>query len=266
MSEKIQQKENELAELQKKLRDLENTRGAKLDEMKREMDEIRNNSLSNNQSYEANSVLELDENSDTITKQPFSDSEQVEKDILTNNKPQEGNNMSEEELLRAEEVSDSEQIITGTVEDERVGPLLDQQNIGFWEKMSARGKQIISGAYEGIYKTPGVNRLVGKMEIAYNQFWIDKKENKNIELKGKLDALDLRNQAIESTKEQMMQTADMLRDGGIPGANNIELRSKKLENKQNKIEANQTNSKIRLRREKIELNYLQIKETQSLTN
>ena len=54
-------------------------------------------------------------------------------------------------------------------------------------EMSEKSKGVAASVYEGIYKTPIANRIVGRMEIAYNQFWVDKHEDKENLLKDRID-------------------------------------------------------------------------------
>jgi len=84
-----------------------------------------------------------------------------------------------------------------------INSVLSPENKNFLEKMSEEGIKIASQVYEGLYNTPHVNRIVGKLEIAYNQFWIDKYQQKAAKFKGKIDSLDLRIGAIDESKKKL---------------------------------------------------------------
>lgn len=164
--------------------------------------------------------------------------------VETSNNNNQTNNMANEEQnfqtprannqVEDNTISPEENI--SSVDNEKVGALLEPQNEGLWNKMSSKGKQIMSGVYEGIYKTPVVNRLVGKMEIAYNQFWIDKKEEKAVELKGKMDTLNVRRESLSDVQNEIRNAALELEEDGISGSNKLMLRHKGLEKQKTKIE------------------------------
>ena len=49
---------------------------------------------------------------------------------------------------------------------------LNPENKGFFQNMSEKGKAMVSKLYEDLYKTPGINKLLGKTEIAFNNYWL----------------------------------------------------------------------------------------------
>lgn len=59
-----------------------------------------------------------------------------------------------------------ENINRASLEPERITPIIESPNKNLWGKISSGAKEIMSNAYEGIYMTPGLNKVVGKMEIA----------------------------------------------------------------------------------------------------
>ena len=122
------------------------------------------------------------------------------------------------------------------VSPEMIMPFFEPQNSGFFSRMSRKAKEIMTNAYEGIYQIPRVNKLVGKMEIAYNQFWIDIKQQKASELKDRYDSLDLKNQFINQARDEMERTSQMLAENGFSGAGNMAMRADKMQREQIKIE------------------------------
>ena len=165
----------------------------------------------------------------------------------SNNKKPGLDNKTEDNIVLPEENISSAQ-------NEKVGALLEPQNEGLWNKMSAKGKQIMSNVYEGIYKTPGVNRLVGKMEIAYNQFWIDKKEEKAVELKGKMDALSFRKESLSEVQQEIENAAQELDEDGISGSTKLMLRHKELETQKTKIEKKEDKLQGRIEKKENRIN------------
>jgi len=157
----------------------------------------------------------------------------------------------EAEEIKGPITSNAENIAAG----ESISPFIEPENKGFFNKMSTGGKKIMSMAYEGIYKIPVVNRAVAKMEIAYNQFWIDKKEEKSVELKGKMDGLDIQSKTFGESKQEIISVMEDLKKEGNPGAASLQLKIKEIEREEAKI-ANKKNtiqSKIELRENKIKI-------------
>jgi len=135
-----------------------------------------------------------------------------------------------------------EKILSESVK--KTATCLSPENQGFFSKMSENGKKIASQIYEGLYKTPGVNKVVGKLEIAYNQFWIDKHEEKVIKLKNKIDNLDLKNSLLNQSKKEIESVTKGLKQQNIPGVESLQLKLKnidrqnlKLLNKKDKIQS-----------------------------
>lgn len=116
------------------------------------------------------------------------------------------------------------------LDEKKLVAFVENKNKDFFGQMSDIGKEIMSNAYEGIYMTPGLNRLVGKMEIAYNQFWINKKEGKASKLKDRMDAFGLKNRSLDAGISEINNAAKMLEEFGMGGSASLLVKSKKLEN------------------------------------
>jgi hypothetical protein len=76
-------------------------------------------------------------------------------------------------------------------------------NKSIFEKMSDKAKKIASAVYEGVYQMPVANRIVGKMEIAYNQKIIDIYDKKMAKRKNKLDAIDYCLNIFETAEKEL---------------------------------------------------------------
>ena len=122
-----------------------------------------------------------------------------------------------------EDISDSE--IPFAVAEQ-----LNDSNRNIFEKMSHKGRDIASRAYEGLYKVPVVNRLVGKMEIAYNQFWADHHENKAIKFKEKTDGVDIQLGTFDQATKQIELTIEGLKQQKMPGAESLQVQLRDIEN------------------------------------
>ncbi len=102
-------------------------------------------------------------------------------------------------------------------------------NRGFFGRMSERAKKIATGAYEGLYKIPIVNKMVGKLEIAYNQYWIDRHEEKAVEQKGRMDGFDVKIGALDHAKSEIESMIENLGEQKLPGIASLQLKLKVLD-------------------------------------
>jgi hypothetical protein len=115
-------------------------------------------------------------------------------------KSEENQNPKTESVLSQDKLSKSETApknIDQSTENERLEKnvkgaesYLNPDNKGFFQKMSEKGQAMASNLYENLYKTPGINKIVGKVEIAYNNYWSDKHQEKYSATKSELNQLD----------------------------------------------------------------------------
>lgn len=164
------------------------------------------------------------------------------------------NEKIEDAVVIDESVEPNESTITNE-SNEKVGSFVEPENKGFLNKMSEGGKNILSKAYEGIYKIPVVNRVVAKMGVAYNQFWIDLKEKKSVELKGKIETLNLKSETFNQSKNEIMRVMEDLKNDGIPGGESLLLKIKEIEQKEVEMsdKKDKLQSRIESRENKIKL-------------
>ncbi len=113
--------------------------------------------------------------------------------------------------------------IEPTTNNESIHPFVETQKDGFWDNISRK----FTEAREGLYTIPVVNKIVGKMEIAYNQFWIDKKESKGVKIKNKMDGLNIKNDALSQTAESIREAGEVLESMGI-SSSSTDLKEKKI--------------------------------------
>ncbi len=100
-------------------------------------------------------------------------------------------------------------------EFEKAIPSIDPKNMVFWERMSAKAKGIMNSMYSGLRKMPATNRLVAKLEIAYNQGRVDKKERKQARLSSEYHSLDQRDAFLEDTQKIKDEAIGMIRAEGF---------------------------------------------------
>jgi len=114
-------------------------------------------------------------------------------------------------------------------------PDLSIDNKGIFSKLSENAKEIASKAYEGLYEIPVVNRIVGKMEISYNQFWLDRNEEKSLKLKSKIDSYDQKSAGLDDSKKKIEEAIASLQADKIPGFDILKLKAKEIEEQKEAI-------------------------------
>lgn len=131
-------------------------------------------------------------------------------------------------------------------------------------KMSEKAKEIASSAYErtrGAFSSENVsesvrsNRLVGKLGVAYNQFWLDRHEKKSADLKRKMDGLDLWGGAMDRSKGEIESVAEDFGRQNIPGAESLRLKVKDVEQKKRELmdKKDKLQSKFEKRENKVKI-------------
>lgn len=121
--------------------------------------------------------------------------------------------------------------------------------------MSEKGAKIANQVYEGLHKIPGVNRIIGKLEIAYNQFWIDRHQEKAVEFKLKIGELNLRVGVLDKSKKEIESVIEDLKQQNIPGVESLQLKLQDIERQKVELlnEKDKIQSKFEARDNKIKL-------------
>lgn len=135
---------------------------------------------------------------------------------------------SSKEKVEKEKVSEKEK-------SERTTSVLSPENRNFFYRMSEQGKKIANQVYEGLYKIPGVSGIVGKMEIAYNQFWIDRYQEKAVKFKSKMDNTDLKIEVLDQSKKEIESVIENLKQQNIPGVESLQLKLQDIERQKEKL-------------------------------
>lgn len=157
-----------------------------------------------------------------------------------------------------ETITEGAEEFKGNKSQETVGAasnFLNSENKSFLDRMSEGGKKIANQVYEGLYKIPGVNMVVGKLEIAYNQLLVDKHEEKSVDLKKKMDGLDLKSGAFEQSKKEIEVAIEDLKSQNIPGAESLQLKIKVIDQQKKNLlnEKDKIQSKFEARENKAKL-------------
>ncbi|MFA7208875.1 MAG: hypothetical protein WC120_01185 [Parcubacteria group bacterium] len=129
------------------------------------------------------------------------------------------------------------------------------ENRTSFNEMSPGGKGIASRIYEGLYKIPGISQIVGKMEIAYNQYWADKHEKKAAELKGEMDADNMRVGVLDQSKAEIESFIESLKQQNMPGTESLQIKLKEIERQKMEIlnKKDESQSKFEAKDSKVKL-------------
>ena len=138
---------------------------------------------------------------------------------------------------------------------EKAPDYLNSDNRSFFRKMSEGGREIANQAYEGLYKIPGVDRVVGKMEIAYNEFWMHRHEEKAIEFKNKIDGFEVKIGSFDQSKKEIESVIENLKQQNIPGAESLQIKVRDIERQKMDLlnEEDRIHTKFEARENKMKL-------------
>lgn len=114
-------------------------------------------------------------------------------------------------------------------------PDLSPDNIGLVNRMTDRGKEIASKAFQSLEKIPGVDRTVGKLLVAYNQFWKNWNEKKAVGFKQQMDSLDRQISSMELGKERFQAKINEFEAKGM-GVESLQLKLKESDQKRINLE------------------------------
>lgn len=110
---------------------------------------------------------------------------------------------------------------------------LSPENRGFFKKMSDAGKRF----YEGLFKIPGVNRIVGKMEIAFHQSFADYHEKRAVEHNDRKTALDTQISSLDSSISGIESAVAELEKSGVSNTQGFMLKVRDMQRQKQELMA-----------------------------
>lgn len=122
------------------------------------------------------------------------------------------------------------------------------ENKTIFESMSDRAKAMAGKAYETLHKIPLVNRMVGRMEIAYKQVWADVHDSDARFVKGKIEVLDADTARSNREKAEIVENIKHLGKMNMAGASSLESLLRELDKKQAKIANQRSSLQVKLER------------------
>lgn len=117
-----------------------------------------------------------------------------------------------------------------------------------------KSKKVAGAVYDGLYKIPGVRRIIGKMEIGYSQMWINSHEKKGVKAKKDMDDTVKDLQAYNRQKATIESIVERLKLKGM-STESMQLEIKEIERKKTKLlyKKDQAQSKLEEVSEKAKL-------------
>jgi len=108
-------------------------------------------------------------------------------------------------------------------------------------------------AYEGLSSVPFVGHALGKMEMAYSQYWVDHHESNALRLKATFDRHDATFKTLEQSQKEIELQMQELATAGIPGADSLQLFLQKIDKEKSSVlqKRDAAEGKIKDRQEKI---------------
>ncbi len=117
-----------------------------------------------------------------------------------------------------------------------------------------KGKKVAGKIYDGLYKIPGVKRVLGKMEIAYNQMFINRHEGRAVGFRERMDSTTKELEIWAGQKERIKGVIEDLKRKGI-STESMQLEIKKIERQEVKLmhAKNRDQDRVEKREEKSKL-------------
>lgn len=137
------------------------------------------------------------------------------------------------------------EIEVGQESTEETAPVFNHENISFFSKMSEGGKRIANRLYEGLHRAPRIGTTVGKIGIAYDQFWLSSHKEKADDLKNKVSKLDSKTQLLDDSRKKILAEIEEVRRSMAPGTELLQLNIKSID--EQKIEALKKREELRLK-------------------
>ncbi len=116
-----------------------------------------------------------------------------------------------------------------------LGSILSSKGREFIQNMPENAKRVASSMYEGIYRIPGVNRVVAKAEIAWNQVWIDRKQDRIIELNDKVREITAETATLDESEAALNESLEIIRSQGFSGTAKIEKSLRKIASRKSEL-------------------------------
>jgi len=135
---------------------------------------------------------------------------------------------------------------TPEITGEKLKADLSPENRGFFSRMSESAHKLVTGLYERVYSIPGVNRVVGRIEIAFNQIWVDKHQERAIELAARIGSIDSTISPLEKSKEEIKAVIISLQKQGIPGSESLNSKVKEIEGTVGRLMMQRESTRIKL--------------------
>ncbi len=117
---------------------------------------------------------------------------------------------------------------------ENTASVLSSENQNFFRRMSDKGREIVGHVYQRLHNVPVVDRTIAKMEVAYNQAWADRNEEKAVRQKEKVDSYNSRIESLNLAEKHMNSLVERMKTEGRP-TERMELEIKKLEREKEKL-------------------------------
>lgn len=132
----------------------------------------------------------------------------VSEDLLEEGRKFDINKAIEEVLVEDTKVVSMEDINSISPRDsglaeQNITESFNSENKKLHDELPPKGKKMTERIFDVIHKIPGINRIVGKLEIAYNQSKADKNREVNVGLKDQMEKLSREIAVLEGTKKEM---------------------------------------------------------------
>lgn len=100
----------------------------------------------------------------------------------------------------------------------------NDDNKDLYSKLPTKSKKTAGRVFGILYKIPGVQQIVGRLEIAHKQSKIDKHQNVNIGLKEQLNSIGYQLESLEIAKKGLEEVSAQFEAQGIVETKSLDLK------------------------------------------
>lgn len=123
-----------------------------------------------------------------------------------------------------------------TEEDDAPADMAPERRRGF-RALPERSRNVLQRMYDQVAAEPELRRVIGKMEIAYHQIFLDRHQEDSAKLKTKLDIVDAKLEGTDEARSDIEADIAQMERDGEPGSEALKMSLQKLDRRRAKIMA-----------------------------
>lgn len=121
-------------------------------------------------------------------------------------------------------------------EEDAPADMAPERRRGF-RALPERSRSVLRRMYDRVAAEPEFRRVIGKMEVAYHQYFLDKHQERSAKLKSIVDFVDARLEGMDEARADIEADVTQMERDGEPGSETLKMSLQKLDRSRAKIMA-----------------------------